>query len=98
MLGNLNGIVELLLLERVLGRSLGNSDPFEMIQKVRQWDETETKKQKEKAAKTNPNKPVFSVREFTLALFGVGIPASLLYMQLLAYVWNMTVDAVHMMH
>lgn len=100
MLGN-SGIAELLLLERVLGRSLEHDNPFDMIEKVRKWDSEEAKKAKEKADKAkagSPNKPIFSIRDFTLALFGFAIPGGLLLIQLYIYLWNSTYDMVLTMH
>lgn len=90
---NSDAIVNALLLERMLGRSLGNTDPFEMIKKVREWDESENKRQKEKAAKKpGPAPKIFSVWDLFFVLTALGIPFGLLELQGLILLFNQTIE------
>jgi hypothetical protein len=79
MLGN-SSAIDLLLLEKVLGRQV-DSNPFEMIEKVRKWDADETKRAKEKADKKPGSSPkIFSFADVVCLLLGFGLPAGLAWL------------------
>lgn len=96
MLSN-NPLMDMLLLQS-LSKSSGNIT--DLIDQIIKWTEEYKKKEKEKADKSktgSPNKPIFSGRDLTFIMLGLGPFGGLFFIQGLAYVWNMTVQSVHMM-
>jgi hypothetical protein len=97
MFGN-NPIMDMLLLQSMNKSSTGSiTDPIDQVLK---WAEDYKKKEKEKADKakhSTPNKPIFSFRDVAFILLGLGPFGGLFFIQGLAYVWNMTSQAVHTM-
>jgi hypothetical protein len=90
-----------LLRELLLTQLLKPQGSMAQVDDVLKWIEDFKKKEKEKSEKAKggvPNKPIFSVRDMFFILLGIGPFGGLFFLQGLAYVWNMTSEAVHMMH